>query len=137
MRRWRLGLAALAVLLLLPATAWAVGELVQKGGTAGCVSETGTAGACQNGKALGEAQNLVLSADGKSVYVASASGGVAILDRNTTTGALTQKAGTAGCVSEDGSGATCQNGNGLDTAIGVAASADGKSAYVGSFGSGA
>src|SRR4051794_2610255 len=135
MRRWRLGLAALAVLLLLPAAAWAVGELAQKGGTAGCVSETGTSGACQDGKALAEAQNLTVSADGKSVYVASASGAVAILDRNTTTGALSQKAGTAGCVSEDGSSATCQDGKALDSAIGVAASADGKSAYVGSFGS--
>src|SRR4051794_22546577 len=135
MRRWRLGLAALAVLLVLPAAAWAVGELAQKGGTAGCVSETGTAGACQNGKALDEAQNLTVSADGKSVYVASASGGVAILDRNTTTGALTQKTSTAGCVSDNGSGANCQNGTALDSPIGVAASADGKSAYVGSFGS--
>src|SRR3954469_21177419 len=135
MRRWRLGLAALAVLLVLPAAAWAVGELAQKGGAAGCGSETGAAGACQNGKALDEAQNPTVSADGKSVYVASASGGVAILDRNTTTGALIQKAATAGCVSEDGSGATCQNGTGLDSPIDVAASADGKSAYVGSFGS--
>src|SRR3954468_14192271 len=135
MRRWRLGLAALAVLLLLPAAAWAVGELAQKGGTAGCVSETGTSGACHDGKALAEAENLTVSADGKSVYVASASGAVAILDRNTTTGALSQKAGTAGCVSEDGSSATCQDGKALDSPIGVAASADGKSAYVGSFGS--
>ena len=50
-----------------------------------------------------------VSPDGKSVYVAARArpttiGAVARLDRNPTTGAITQPAGTAGCVSEPGIG---------------------------------
>jgi hypothetical protein len=45
-------LLALAAVLLLAPVAWALGELEQKPGTAGCVSETGTGGACQDGTAL-------------------------------------------------------------------------------------
>ena len=52
-----------------------------------------------------------MSPDGKSVYVASIHGSaVARLNRNTTTGAITQPAGTAGCVSETGAG-PCADGH--------------------------
>jgi hypothetical protein len=57
------------------------GELTQKPGTAGCVSEDGTGGACQDGKALGSAIGVFASSDAKSVYVASADDAVAIFDR--------------------------------------------------------
>ena len=91
---------AAALSLGLTAVAWALGELSQKPGTAGCVSETGTGGACQNGKALEDALGVAASPDGKSVYVASfASDAVAVFDRDPGTGALSQKPGTAGCVS--------------------------------------
>ena len=53
-------LALVAVLLLAPA-AWALGELEQKPGTAGCVSETGSGGACQDGTALDGAFDLAAS----------------------------------------------------------------------------
>ena len=56
---------------------------------------------------------------------------VARLNRNTTTGAITQPAGTAGCVSETGAG-PCADGHGLNGAHSVAVSADGKSVYVAS-----
>ena len=49
------------------------------------------------------------------------------------TGALAQKPGAAGCVSDDGTGGACQDGRALDDARGVAASADGRSVYVASF----
>ncbi len=53
-----------------------------------------------------DAFGVAVSPDGKSVYVAStASDAVARLNRNTTTGAITQPAGAAGCVSENGRGA--------------------------------
>jgi len=136
-------LALVGLALIIPAVAWAVGELTQKGGTAGCVSKDGTdhfggtPGACQTGKGLSSDEGIVVSSDGKNVYVASTGGSVAIFDRNTTTGALTQKAGTAGCVSEDGSGGACQDGKGLDGAETLAVSADGKSVYVVSQGSNA
>ena len=47
------------------------------------------------------------------------------------TGALTQPAGTAGCISETGSG-PCADGQGLGSPIAVAVSPDGKSVYVAS-----
>lgn len=114
----------------------ATGTLTQKAGTAGCV--TGGGGACQLGKALNLASGIAVSPDGKSVYVAaSASDAVAIFDRDLLTGALTQKADTAGCVSEDGTSGTCQNGAGLDASVDVAVSPDGASVYVVSQGSNA
>ena len=105
-------------------------------GAAGCVSETG-AGPCANGHALDGANSVAVSPDGKSVYVASSlSNAVARLNRNTTTGAITQPAGTAGCISETGAG-PCADGHGLDGPISVAVSPDGKSVYVASVGSNA
>ena len=88
------------------------GAITQPAGTAGCVSETG-AGPCADGHGLSDPTSVAVSADGKSVYVASVtSSAVARLNRNTTTGAITQPAGTAGCVSETGAG-PCADGHGL------------------------
>ncbi len=93
------------------------GALTQKPGTAGCISETGTAGACVDGTALDRAISVTISPDGTSAYVASViSDAVAIFDRNPTTGALTQKPGTAGCISETGSAGACVDGIALDGA---------------------
>lgn len=114
------------------------GVLTQKAGTAGCISETGSAGACTDGKGLDGALAVTASPDGKNAYVAAVtSDAVAIFDRNVATGALTQKAGTAGCVSETGTAGTCADGVALDTASGVDVPVDGKSAQVVSQGSGA
>ena len=75
---------------------------------------------------------MAVSADGKSVYVTSYnSDAVARFNRNTTTGAISQPAGSAGCVSETGSG-PCADGHGLDGPRSVAVSADGKSVYAAS-----
>lgn len=107
------------------------GALTQLTGAAGCVSETGADG-CADGRALGTATGVAVSADGKSVYVSSAfgdgSGAVAVFARNLTTGALTQLAGTAGCISEAGTSG-CADGSGLAGANDVTVSADGKSVY--------
>jgi DNA-binding beta-propeller fold protein YncE len=112
------------------------GALTQKPGTAGCISETGSGGACQDGTALTGPFFMTVTGDGRSIYVTSSmSDAVAVFDRDPTTGALTQKPGTAGCISEDGSGGACQNGAALDTAAGVAASPDGTSVYVAAAGS--
>ena len=130
-RRRGAALLALAAALLSAPVAWALGELSQKPGTAGCVSENGTGGLCQNGKALENATGVATSPDGRNVYVASVSSdAVAVFDREPATGALTQKPGTAGCLSEDGTGGLCQNGTALDGAAHVVVSVDGKSVYV-------
>jgi 6-phosphogluconolactonase (cycloisomerase 2 family) len=125
---------AVLVLLVVAATALAVtGQLTQLAGTAGCVSENGTGGACADGKALVGPRDTALSPDGENAYVTSVSG-VAVFNRNTTTGALTQLAGTAGCVSDDGTGGACADGKGLGGASAVAVSANGESVYVGGSG---
>jgi DNA-binding beta-propeller fold protein YncE len=107
------------------------GGLTQKGGVAGCVSWTGTGGACANGVALDWPSSVVVSPDGKSVYVAlTSSDAVAVFDRDPSSGELTQKAGVAGCVSWTGTGGFCTNGVALDGATSVAVSPDARSVYV-------
>jgi DNA-binding beta-propeller fold protein YncE len=117
------------VLLVASAAALAVtGALTQPAGTAGCISETGS-GPCADGHGLLGADAVAVSADGKSVYVASQdSDAVVRLNRNTTTGAITQPAGTAGCISETAAG-PCADGHGLNGPFSVAVSSDGKSVY--------
>jgi mannan endo-1,4-beta-mannosidase len=109
----------------------ATGDLTQPAGVAGCISETG-AGPCANGHALNGADAVAVSADGKSGYAVSQdSNAVMRFNRNTITGAITQPAGTAGCISETGAG-PCADGHGLSGPFGLAVSPDGKSVYVAS-----
>ena len=110
----------------------ASGAITEPAGSAGCVSEDGS-GPCADGHALtGGADSVVVSPDGKSVYVASYNNSAVLrFKRNKTTGAITQPAGTAGCVSEDGSG-PCADGHGLSGVAWVAVSPDGKSVYAAS-----
>src|SRR6478735_7036341 len=90
-RRGATLLGLVAVLLLAPA-AWALGELQQKSGTTGCISETGTGGSCQDGTALARPFGLAVSPDGRNVYVTSNdSNAVAVFDRDPATGELNQK----------------------------------------------
>ena len=71
------------------------------------------AGPCANGHGLLAPFGVAVSRAGQSVYIASInSNAVARLNRNTTTGAITQPAGTAGCISETGAG-PCADGHGL------------------------
>ncbi|MEX0992802.1 MAG: beta-propeller fold lactonase family protein [Solirubrobacterales bacterium] len=106
------------------------GILTQQGGGAGCISEAGGSG-CAEGDGLGSAQHAAISPDGASVYVTGfSSDAVAVFDRNTGTGAITQKAGTAGCVSDDGSAGDCVDGVALNGAQDVVVSGDNASVYV-------
>ena len=111
------------------------GDLTQKPGLAACVSDTG-AGPCADGTALAYAANVAVSPDGRSAYVVSqVSNAVAVFDR-AADGSLTQKPGTAGCVSDTGAG-PCADGTALNLASGVAVSPDGQNVYVASYTSGA
>ena len=112
------------------------GRLTQLAGTNGCISETGSSGSCVDGKALDRPHSVELSSDGKNVYVASwDSDAVAVLNRNTGTGILSQASDTTGCWSETGSGATCSDGKGLVDPVTATVSPDGTSVYVASYGS--
>jgi fibronectin-binding autotransporter adhesin len=113
----------------------ATGALAQKPGPAGCISGSHQGGACRKGRGLDGAQSIVVSPDGRSVYVASKfSNAVAIFDRHPGTGELTQKPGKAGCISQSGSGGACRRANSLGSAFSVVVSPDGKSVYVASIG---
>jgi DNA-binding beta-propeller fold protein YncE len=110
------------------------GALTQPPGTAGCISNTGSGGACVDGRALDGATAVAVSADGSSVYVASkVSDSLVRLNRDTTTGGISQPAGVLGCVTETGSGGACTDGKALNGAKSVALSPDGKSVYVASY----
>ena len=113
----------------------ATGELSLKLGNSGCNSETGTGGVCRDGVALDGPAGVVVSPDGRSVYVAvNNSGAVAVFDRTnafiTIGGTLVQKAGRAGCISEDGTGGLCEAYLLANTLRGAAMSPDGLNLYV-------
>lgn len=98
------------------------GLLVQPAGTAGCATETGEAGTCLDGRALGGARDVDFSADGTRLYVAAQTAdAVAVLRTDPATGIVDQPVGAAGCFSENGTWGLCGNGRSLDGASGVAA----------------
>ncbi|HZU59961.1 MAG TPA: beta-propeller fold lactonase family protein, partial [Solirubrobacteraceae bacterium] len=106
-----------------------VGALIQLPGAHGCLSERPREG-CRDARALAGAGGVAVA--GRFVYVASVdSGAVAIFQRNSTTGALHQLAGRAGCVSEGGKEG-CARGRGLVGAFSIAISPDGRNLYVAS-----
>ena len=112
------------------------GVLRQLAGLDGCVVEGGIPGVCASAKALLSPRGIAVSRDGRNVYVGAAgSDAVAVFARDRKTGKITQLPGTAGCVSETGTGGACRDGKALENAGAVAVSDDGKSVYVASFGS--
>jgi DNA-binding beta-propeller fold protein YncE len=108
------------------------GTITQKPGRAGCVSES-LRRMCRHASGLRSARDLVVSPDGRNVYVAAASGAIAIFDRDRMSGNLTQKRGRAGCVSRPAKAGACARGRGLAHPTTIAVSADGTSVYVTSF----
>jgi DNA-binding beta-propeller fold protein YncE len=115
----------------------ATGELTQKAGAAGCFFN-GTFGSCTTARGLQGPRDVEVSPNGQQVYVASLGAlaepsdeGIAVFDRDTTTGALTQKAGNDGCVSDDGNAGSCEDGLFVNPAT-LAISPNGKSLYAGS-----
>jgi DNA-binding beta-propeller fold protein YncE len=87
---------------------------------------------CGTGRALVGPDVVVVSPDGKNVYVGSFFGNeVANFARNPATGGLTQLAGSAGCVAEAGAGG-CATGFALGAPEGMAVSNNGATVYVAS-----
>ena len=113
----------------------AVGGLEQKRGRAGCVSDVRSGDACVAGRALKFPEAVLVSPDGRSVYVAAQSGGVAIFDR-VPGGGVRQKRARAGCVSQTvRSRRLCRSAKALRAPIDLAVSSDGRSIYVAALGS--
>ncbi len=109
------------------------GTLIQKPGSAGCISGDGVG--CTDGRALGTPNSIALSPDGLSAYVAaSTTQAVVVLDR-APNGTLAQKRGTAGCIRDVTGAGRCVVGTALSGTFSVAVSPDGENAYVASFSS--
>ena len=90
-------------------------------GTAGCTSDTGSAGACIDGEALDYARGVAASPDGRHVYVtAYASDAVLVYTRDAVSGELVQTS----CVQNAGAG-ICSDGTARNGPWDVAISADG------------
>jgi DNA-binding beta-propeller fold protein YncE len=105
------------------------GALTQPAGASGCISQTPIA-ACAPGVALASPEGMAISPDGANVYVAAAlSNALDVFNRNSSTGALTQGAGGAGCIVEAPL-AGCTIGRQLGGADAVAVSPDGANVYV-------
>ncbi|MFL5843090.1 MAG: Ig-like domain-containing protein [Solirubrobacteraceae bacterium] len=126
----------------------ATGALTQLPGTAGCISNDGTAtgdaGAvgCLDGRGFGGAYQLVLHPDGRALYAMGSSGRVVVLQRDAVSGAVSQAATTAGCLSNTGSAGAgdpgnlgCVDARAISSPVGMSLSPDGKFAYVASDGS--
>ena len=121
------------------------GDLAQKPGTLGCLSNTGasnpmqagTAGACEDGAALDGVDSIAVPADGTALYATAAgSSGIAIFERGAD-GALHQNPGVTGCITDSGYENTalpwtagyCADGSALIEANSVIASADSRYVY--------
>ncbi len=105
------------------------GALVQPPGPTGCITNIPDPG-CVNGLALGAVEGLAISADGNNVYAAAAaSNALAILDRDPSTGGLTQATDGSGCITEKET-TGCTTGRELSGANAVAVSPDDENVYV-------
>ncbi len=107
----------------------ASGKLTQPAGAGGCVAAGGANG-CATGLALDAPEGLAICGDGASVYVATAaSDALLVLERDPSTGALTQATDGSGCI-VDSPLAGCTTGVQLAGANAVAVSPDGDDVYV-------
>jgi DNA-binding beta-propeller fold protein YncE len=107
------------------------GKLRQLRGRAGCRRHRGGRG-CGRARALRDPAAIVVSPDGRHVYVAALRRrAIAVFARSRRTGALRQLRGKAGCVS-DRPGARCGRGRALSRPSALAFSPGGRFLYAGS-----
>ena len=104
------------------------GALRPIGGSAGCAARIGNE-RCGFARAIGFPTAVLVSPEGRNVYLAS-SAGIATLARDPGTGEVNQPAGNQGCVSDLVSG--CMRVRGLCGTTSLSMSPDGRSLYAGS-----
>jgi len=105
------------------------GALKQLGPGSGCIADLPLPG-CTSGRALGGADVVTISPDGRNVYVGSFLGSaIAIFNRDRSTGALSQPANTTGCITEALT-TGCTQGLALSSPEGMAMSRDGENVFV-------
>jgi len=106
------------------------GALSQSRDGSGCIATLPLPG-CASGRALGGPDVIVASPDGRNVYVGSFFGNaIAVFSRDPAGGALTQPAGSSGCITATPTSG-CATGLALAAIEGMAISGDGKSLYAG------
>lgn len=108
------------------------GALKQLAGEQGCI---GTVTGCAKAKVIEGSETLVISPDGKDVYVNSFDNNAIVeLERNATTGVLAQLPEPNGCLAREktGSTASCSLANGIGGPLGVGISPGGEDVYVSS-----
>jgi DNA-binding beta-propeller fold protein YncE len=134
-----LGLISLASADQPDATASApIGRLVQPRGDDGCVHRKGV-NRCATGRFVTSPEDVVVSPDGRFVYVASSGNhAVAIFSRNRRTGHVSQLPGRRGCVHHqpaDPRPGACTRARALGGPAALALSPDGANLYVAAAGS--
>jgi DNA-binding beta-propeller fold protein YncE len=108
------------------------GRLVQPKGEAGCIHRKGT-NRCARGRALTSPEDIVVSPDGRHVYVAAyGSHAVAAFARNRRTGSLEQLPGRRGCVHHRNRSGGCTAVRALGGPLALAISPDGRNVYAAS-----
>jgi DNA-binding beta-propeller fold protein YncE len=114
------------------------GRLVQPRGEAGCIHRTGI-NRCAPGRFVTSPEDVVVSPDGRFVYVASfGNHAIAIFSRSRRTGRLTQLPGRRGCVHHrraDPRPGACRRARALGGPTALALSPDGRNLYVTASGS--
>lgn len=113
-------------------------NVVQSGADAGrlgapvnCLWAKAASGSCGQASGLGAARGLAISPDGRDVYVASFSGGIAALRRDTLSGVLSPNQ----CLNQTGAGGCTAEPAFVGAARDVAVSPDGREVFVaGGFG---
>jgi hypothetical protein len=81
------------------------GALTEVAGSSGCMSSSGSAGACATNSKLTSLLDIAMSSDGKQIYGVTSSNVVSV-DRNPATGVLSPRAGAQGCASAVNPGCT-------------------------------
>ena len=108
------------------------GALLQLGGKGACVRGGDDPGACLDGRALLGADALAISPDGAIVYAAAKDvDAVAVLQRDPTTGALSQQAGLTGCIRLSG-GLGCATARSIAQPSALVIAPGGRDLYVAS-----
>lgn len=108
----------------------ATGGLTASAGRDGCFSQLPLGSpACATGRVIEASTDVVVSPDGRNVYVASLNG-VTVFDRDAASGALREKRGRAGCLSDEGPFGVCASARDLRLPESVAISPDGRHVYV-------
>lgn len=97
-----------------------------------CMFDAPAPGGCDTGRDVGFSEPVVISPDGAHVFSSEPSTGISSLTRDPVTGLLTQAAGAAGCISEDGTdghGGACAQARFLENPVSMAISPDGHTLY--------